>query len=287
MALTVVEHAEGFDLRLGADTVGRYVSRPQTAGLESPRPYLHPLLTAGGIAITDFRPEDHRWHHGLSLAVPTVNGSNLWGGGSWDRAAGGYLEKGDNGSQRTDDATVNPLGDGLSSRVTWLGADGGVLAVEERSLTVAEVGTGGGWTLDWSSRVRASTPLRLGSPAAHGRAGAGYGGLFLRAAPAFRGARARTDRASSRAADELLGATARWLALTRSDGAATVVLGTRHDATWFVRSEEYPGFGPAPFFAREVALGPGEELELAVRLFAIDGEPDDDEIERVLAAPGP
>jgi hypothetical protein len=71
--------------------------------------------------------------------------------------------------------------------------------------------------------------------------------------------------------------------MTRADGAATVVLGTPQDTTWFVRSEEYPGFGPAPFFGDEVMLAPGEQLELTVRLWAVDGEPSVDEIEKVFA----
>jgi hypothetical protein len=278
----MVEDATGVDLLLGSAQVGRYVARPQTDPSESPRPYVHPLRTAGGVELTDFRPTDHRWHHGLSLAVPSAGTSNLWGGGSWDRAAGDYLDKSDHGAMRTDDARVDPGAGRICSRVSWLDADGRELAEEDRALRVAEAADG--WTLDWTSRIRSLTDLRLGSPASHGRVGAGYGGLFLRAAPAFRGGRGRTDRTSSCPADELLGTTARWLAVTRADGAATIVLGTEHDSTWFVRSEEYPGFGPAPFFSREVALAPGERLELAVRLWAVDGEPGRDEIERLFAA---
>ncbi|WP_431280460.1 PmoA family protein [Leifsonia poae] len=271
----------GFDLRLGTGPVGRYVASPRTEPDQSPRPYVHPLRTVGGIDVTDFRPADHRWHHGLSLAVPSVGPSNLWGGGSWDRAAGGYVDRHDHGSIRTDSATADALDGRISSHLSWLDAEGLTVADEERTLNVAEAG--GGWTLDWTSHVRSLTDLRLGSPGAYGRVGAGYGGLFLRAAPAFRGSRARTDRSSLVPADDLLGVTARWLALTRPDGAATVVLGTPQDATWFVRSEEYPGFGPAPFFSRETVLAPGEHLEFAVRLWVVDGEPSSREIEYVVA----
>jgi hypothetical protein len=285
--LTLVEDADGVDFLLRAIPVGRYVARPTTDAFESPRPYVHPLRTAGGVELSDFRPADHLWHHGLALGVPSVGSSNLWGGRSWDSCTADYLDKGDNGTMRTDHVGIEAGNGRIVSRVTWLGANDVALADEQRTIRLAEAAEGcdgcDGWTLDWSSRIRALTELRLGSPASYGRAGAGYGGVFLRAAPAFRGARARTDRRPQGPADELLGTTARWLAMTRADGAATVVLGTPQDTTWFVRSEEYPGFGPAPFFGDEVALAPGERLELSVRLWAVDGEPSVDEIEKVFA----
>jgi methane monooxygenase PmoA-like len=288
--LSLIEDASGVDILLGSIPVGRYVARSTTDAFESPRPYLHPLRTAAGVELTDFRPPDHVWHHGLALGIPSVGApsvgaSNLWGGRSWDGVAGEYLEKNDNGSMRTEEVAVDSTSGRIRSRVVWLGADGSELAEEERTLRLAEaVDDGDGWTIEWTSRIRSLTDLHLGSPATYGRTGAGYGGLFLRAAPAFRGARARTDRSDRVPADDLLGTPARWLAMTRPDGAATIVLGTPQDATWFVRSEEYPGFGPAPFFGDEVVLAAGEHLDVAVRVWAVDGEPSVDSIERVFAA---
>lgn len=294
-ALSLIEDASGVDIMgvdimLGSVRVGRYAARATTDAFESPRPYLHPLRTVGGVELTDFRPPDHVWHHGLALgipsvAAPSVGASNLWGGRSWDGVAGEYLEKNDNGSMRTEEIAVDPTSGRITSRILWLGANGSELAEEDRTLRAAEADDGEGWTIEWTSRIRSLTDLHLGSPATYGRTGAGYGGVFLRAAPAFRGARARTDRSDRVPADDLLGTTARWLAVTRPDGAATIVLGTPQDATWFVRSEEYPGFGPAPFFGDEVVLAAGEHLDLAVRVWAVDGDPSVDAIQRVFATP--
>lgn len=270
MALTAARDASGVDITLGAQRIARYVFAPDTPAFESPRPYLHPLATASGVVVTDFRPADHTWHHGLSLALPFVGTANLWGGRSWDRAAGAYLDKGDNGRMRTDRLDVDAAG-GLASTLTWLDAAGETLAVEDRVLRFAEAS--GGWTLDWESSIRVSAPLSLGSPATHGRAGAGYGGLFLRAAPEFHGARAAADASRAAPADDLLGTRARRLALTRPDGVAAVAIEVDAPSPWFVRSTEYPGFGPAPFFSAETRLSPGTPWRLRARLRVSDGDP--------------
>lgn len=268
MALTAVRDASGVDVLLGGRRVARYVFAPDTPALESPRPYLYPITTAAGVPVADFQPADHSWHHGFSLALPSVGATNLWGGRSWDRTACAYLDRGDNGRMRTTGLTVDAAG-GIASSVAWHDASGAVLATEERTLSFAEASSG--WTLDWVSRIRVVAPLTLGSPATKGRAGAGYGGLFLRAAPEFHGATATTDDGRTGPADGFLGERARWLALTRPDGAATVALRSDAESSWFVRSTEYPGFGPAPFDTKEVLMERGEPLEIHATLWVLDG----------------
>lgn len=269
MALRATRDASGVDIALGAQRVARYVFAPATPAHESPRPYLYPITTAAGVPVADFRPSDHSWHHGFSLALPNAGRANLWGGRSWDRATGAYLDRGDNGSMRTESIQVDAAG-AIVSTVAWLDAAGERLATEDRALTFAEEERG--WTLDWESRVHATSPLTLGSPATNGRAGAGYGGLFFRAAPEFRGATATADDRRSGPADDFLGERARSLALTRPDGAATVRLATADTSSWFVRSMEYPGFGPAPFDTTEVQVKPGDGWCLRARLVVLDGD---------------
>ena len=63
----------------------------------APRPYLHPVRTLGGAVVTDVAPADHRWHHGVSVAVPDVGGSNFWGGGTYRRGEG-YADRDDHGT---------------------------------------------------------------------------------------------------------------------------------------------------------------------------------------------
>ncbi|NQD90643.1 Gfo/Idh/MocA family oxidoreductase, partial [Paenarthrobacter sp. CM16] len=70
------------------------------AGLDaalSPRPYLHPVTTRSGIVVTDHVASDHVWHLGAGFALQDVNGSNFWGGRSYRRSAGKYVDLDDHG----------------------------------------------------------------------------------------------------------------------------------------------------------------------------------------------
>jgi len=67
-----------------------YVYRAEAAW-EAPKPYVHPLRTLAGDVVTDYRPNDHRWHKGLSLTASHLSGANLWGGNSYVHGQG-YLE---------------------------------------------------------------------------------------------------------------------------------------------------------------------------------------------------
>ena len=77
----------------------RYVYRPQTPQLESPKPYFHPLHTLAGNRVSLFRPTDHLWHHGLAMTFAELSGENFWGGRSYVRGQG-YTQLANNGTQR-------------------------------------------------------------------------------------------------------------------------------------------------------------------------------------------
>ena len=66
-------------LRDGDVVLAEYVYEPDDAAVESPRPYAT-LRTRGGRDVTAYRPDDHVWHKGLSLALPYVGDTNFWGG---------------------------------------------------------------------------------------------------------------------------------------------------------------------------------------------------------------
>jgi hypothetical protein len=46
-------------VRDGGTELLRYVYRPDTVPLESPKPYIHPLRTRAGRVVSLFRPHDH------------------------------------------------------------------------------------------------------------------------------------------------------------------------------------------------------------------------------------
>ena len=172
-----------------------------------PRPHLHPVRTLGGTPVTAACPDDHPWHLGFSVAVPDVDGANLWGGPTYLRGPG-Y-------TWRTDHGRIEHLGfsrraeDGFDETLRWRAATGEVLLAEDRAVRARLVA--GGWELVLVTTLTNTTarPLRLASPAANGRDGAGYGGLFWRLPPGA-APRVRTPTAEGEQATH--GSVAPWLA---------------------------------------------------------------------------
>jgi hypothetical protein len=244
--------------------VGRIVlADPALPAIGSPRPYLHPLRTPGGRVVSDFRPADHYWHWGLSLAIANIRigddeqDTNLWGGVTWVAGAG-YRQLDNNGSQRSEDG----------DRIGWFDAQGRRFLNEERRHTVRVVEDAAVLTIesDWTA---ADEPVRFGSPTTAGRPGAGYGGLFLRLDPSFDGARAFGPGGAIE-----MGASAPWAALTRG---ATVAMRADpgnpvHPSPWFVRTEQTPMLCAAPFFHETWALGAGASASWRWQLLLADAE---------------
>lgn len=160
----------------------RYVYAPETPLGESPRPYAHPVCSLAGDVLTNFRPNDHPWHHGLSLTLTSVGGVNFWGGPS-HRAADGYRWRDDHGLQ-VHRAWVTLAPERMEERVDWCeGVTGVVLVQEQRALRTSV--TADGWSLQWTSELvnAAGKELVLGNyHALGGLAGSHYTGLQFRGA---------------------------------------------------------------------------------------------------------
>ncbi|MEU9342507.1 PmoA family protein [Streptomyces sp. NPDC048278] len=265
-----------------------YVYRPETAW-EAPRPYLHPIRTLAGDVVTDYRPNDHRWHKGLSLTASHLSGANLWGGNSYVHGRG-YLAIPERvGSMRHTGFDELSSTDGrlvVAERLTWHPYDGTLWAEERRRIEVHDVDPGArSWALTWTSEItnRRSEPLLFGSPTTAGREQAGYTGLFWRGPRAFRDGRIVGPEGEG---PEAMGSQSPWLALSGehdgADGHATVVfehapendhLGTRgsHPAHWFVRNEPFAGIAPSWAFHDELELAPGDTLRRRYRVVVADG----------------
>ncbi|WP_432506983.1 DUF6807 domain-containing protein [Kineococcus arenarius] len=230
--------------------------------VDSPRPHLHPVRTLGGTEVTGTAPADHRHHRGVGIAVPDVDGTSHWGGRTYVRGKGSTLLD-DHGAQHV----VEQDGDGagaLRQIVSWRDRAGDEQFREERRLRA--VAAPGGWRLDWSSVLHARHPLTIGSPATNGRPGAFYGGWFWRTP--FTGAGTLT--ACGAGTGHAHGSRSPWLAVS-APGAW--LLAVQHDEVlpWFVRTEEYTGFGPALAFdaRREVSLD--EPLRIRLSVLVADG----------------
>ena len=185
------ESGHAISLFVGGPLLCRYVYAPDTPEAESPKPYFHPINSLGGSTLTNFRPNDHPWHHGLSLTLNYVSGVNFWGGPTCTRERG-YQWLADHGTQRhlawselkVDDATAE-----LAHTLEWRrGTD--MFFNETRRLHFAVDYPARSWSLRWRSQLTnvSGRSLTLGNPHSNaGLVGSHYTGL------AFRGARELLD----------------------------------------------------------------------------------------------
>ncbi len=217
-----LQHETGrhVDLQVEGRLLARYVYASDAPANEAPRPYFHPLNSLAGDTLTNFRPNDHPWHHGLSLTLNTVSGVNFWGGPTCVRGRG-YQSLANHGAQyhvawhrleaRESDAV-------LAHTLEWRHA-GALLIRELRSLAIRLDAAGRSWTLRWESRLTnvSGGPLSLGNPHSEGGlVGSHYTGLQ------FRGARELLDdhldptirvvaEGGRETVDAVHGAAARWM----------------------------------------------------------------------------
>ncbi|MFG2355645.1 PmoA family protein [Streptomyces sp. NPDC048521] len=259
-------------LRVAGRPVGRYVTRPEPPVRLSPRPYLHPVTTLAGTAVTEAAPADHAHHLGVGVAVPDVEGHNFWGGRTFVRGRG-PTELDNHGTQRHASFQLRDP-DGFVEELRWVAA-GKELLRERR--TVAATGlTGTAWALDFTFSLTnvSAGPLTLGSPATNGRPGAAYGGFFWRARKEDSVPDVYTADREGEA--EVHGSRADWIALAGA-GWTLVFAGateeTRRDP-WFVRATEYPGVGSSLASAQRLPVEPGATVVRRVVTVVADGRPD-------------
>ncbi|HEY3506205.1 MAG TPA: PmoA family protein [Actinocatenispora sp.] len=280
-------HEQERSVRLRIDDVElfRYVYRPWDAQRESPRPYLHPVRTLGGDVVSLFRPHDHVWHKGIAWSLSNVGTQNFWGGRTFtpDR---GYVQLDDNGTVRHDGFDELGVRDGvarLDERLSWLAADGERMLTERRLITATVVE--GAWRLGFTTTMTNVGPdtVPFGSPTTKGRDNAGYSGLFWRGPRSFSDG-GRVLMPGVVGADELMGARGPWLAYVgRHDGhgrSSTLLFrddpgNPTHPTRWFVRTGQFAGVCPAPFFDTEYELPAGGSLTLRYDVWIADGALDE------------
>lgn len=250
----------------------RYVYRPPEPAVESPRPYFHPVRTLTGDVVSIYRPHDHVWHKGIAWSLPHVGSQNFWGGPTFVRDKG-YVQLDNNGTQAHRSLAVS--GTEVRQELDWLAADGSLWFQEQRELRLSLVD--GGWSLVFATAMTnvSDRVIPIGSPTTAGRPNAGYGGLM------WRGPRSFTDGEvllpTGTGGDELMGSRAPWLAYRgRHDGhgrTSTLVFVAERPVLWFVRATPFACVCPAPFFAAEVPVSPGETLRLTYAVVIADGSP--------------
>ncbi|MFP8960270.1 PmoA family protein [Streptomyces nanhaiensis] len=269
--------AGAVELRCGGQAVARYEYRPHLARRESPRPYLHPVRTLGGTAVTELRPADHVHHLGVSMAVPDVGGANFWGGRTFVRDRG-PVEL-DNHGRQSHLGWPELREDGFTEEIAWQ-REGRRLLTERRTVTARALGEDC-WALDFATELTnvCGEELSVGSPATNGRPGAGYGGFFWRPPVGPRPPEVFTEDAEGEEA--VHGSRAPWLAMA-TDAWTLVFAGATEDTRgdrWFVRAAEYPGVGSALAWDRRLPLPAGRPVVRRVVTGVADGR-----LERAAAA---
>jgi hypothetical protein len=266
---------ESLVLRVAGRPVGRYTGRPELPLRHAPRPYLHPVTTLAGTAVTELSPADHTHHLGVGVAIPDVEGHNFWGGRTYVRDQG-PTELDNHGAQRHTAYQLRDP-DGFVEELRWM-IGGGELLRERRTVAATEL-TSTAWALDFTFSLTNITtdPLSIGSPATNGRPGAAYGGFFWRA----RKEAAAPDvfTASTEGESAVHGTRADWLALAGTTWTlvfAGATEQTRRDP-WFVRAEEYPGVGSSLAFDERLPIGVGETVVRRIVTVVADGRLDRNE----------
>ncbi|WP_408055648.1 DUF6807 domain-containing protein [Streptomyces apricus] len=264
--------SESLVLRVAGRPVGRYTARPELAPALSPRPYLHPVTTLAGTAVTELSPADHLHHLGVGVAVPDVEGFNFWGGRTFVRGRG-PTELDNHGAQRHSAFQLSDP-DGFVEELRWV-AGGTELLRERRTVAATEL-TDTAWALDFTFSLTNTTAadLSIGSPATNGRPGAAYGGFFWRARKEAEPPAVFT--AGSEGEEAVHGSPAGWVALAGA-GWTLVFAGatdrTRRDP-WFVRTTEYPGVGSSLAHEERLPVPAGETVVRRVVTVVADGRLD-------------
>lgn len=179
---------EAVEWRVGATLLFRYVYRPGTPLAEATRPYAHPVCSLAGEVLTNFRPNDHPWHHGLSLTINSVSGTNFWGGPTY-QAGDAYRWRNNHGSQHHTAWTELTAGRAVEQLIWRAGAEGERLLDEVRTLE-PRIASPQEWTLRWTSVLKNVSGRSLALANYHsgeGLVGSHYSGLQ------FRGTRALLD----------------------------------------------------------------------------------------------
>jgi LacI family transcriptional regulator len=237
--------------------------------VHSPRPYLHPIHSLSGRAVTEVSPVDHRHHYGLSLTIADVDGTSYWGGRTFLPGQGPTLLR-NHGRQISTGVDVDSGGARLRESITWADQHDRQQLLEHRELTGVIIPEAEAWALGWHSRLTAPAGATISSPALRGRPGAGYGGIFFRLVFADSTEVLTADAATESGAH---GSRSPWLAFCGRHGGewTSVVLAQDGESwPWFVRVADYVGAGPALAWDTPCVIGAGEDLDLGLVALVVD-----------------
>jgi predicted dehydrogenase len=256
-----------------------------TTPTSTPRPYLHPVRTLGGVEVTATHPSDHDWHCGVGFAVPDVDGSSFWGGGTFIKGQG-YVNLDNHGRIKSE--SIQTLGDSTSSLVhqtSWYDRQERHVITEQQLIQWSKL-TGlerPAWDFAFRTTLHpVGDTVSLGSPGTNGRPAGGYGGFFWRLPRCTNVTILSSDAEGE---DAIHGSISPWLSWSATfeagpglTGDATLVFIPDDDTSardpWIVRCSGYPGIGSAVAWEERAEILSGESLTRGFRVAVVDGKCD-------------
>lgn len=291
-------------LHLGENLLLDVLDGRGTASTSTPRPYIHPVRTLGGVEVTATHPADHDWHCGVGFSVPDVDGTSFWGGGTYIHGRGyvlldnhGRIES--RGIQQVPEMNGSAAPHvGLDHSLAWINEKGRQVISESQRIRCSPFPSSSsnplaGWQLSFKTDLTAvDGTVSLGSPGSNGRVGGGYGGFFWRLP---RCTRVQIFSADAEGEDAVHGSISPWIAWSARFEARPGVCG---DATlvfvpaearsaqdpWVVRCAGYPGVGSAVAWEKRVEIPGSQTITRSFKVAVMDGLADRAMASKVAAA---
>ena len=132
------------------------------------RPYVHPLWApGGGPCLTQDRPTDHPWQHGIFVGLHGVNGVDFWVEHRARPEVRGEVRCVAIADLRADEWTAS-----WTALNEWRGPDGDLILEEGHTLSVRRPETPDGYEVDFTWALTGAVPVTIAQDA--------YGGLSIR-----------------------------------------------------------------------------------------------------------
>ena len=261
-----------------------------TSPTSTPRPYIHPVHTMRGVEVTATHPSDHDWHCGVGFAVPDIDGTSFWGGGTFIKGRG-YVMLNNHG-RIASDSTKTLMNDhgapsALKHRLSWFDQKGRHIIFEDQSIQWSKLALDDHSAWEFAYRTTLTpvgAAVSLGSPGTNGRPDGGYGGFFWRLPRCIDVTILSSDAEGE---DEIHGSNSSWISWSAQfeagpgvTGDATLVFVADDEVSardpWIVRCAGYPGIGSAVAWEERVEIPKGDSLTRGFRVAVIDGKCDRD-----------
>jgi len=272
---------------------GEILANYSFSNVDGAKPFIHPLRTLGGVALTAFQPSDHVWHRGVWFAWKYINGVNYWEENPVE--VDGQTRSLSEGRTEVAGAETVTFGADQAEVTTWIAyvSPRGKRVMQERRLVrICLPQSYGDFTIDWQHEFTVGDePATLSAtPVTSEMPWGGYAGLGWRAARSLREFRILNSEGMT--GPETNGAKARWVDLSAvADGGKDIVAGLaildhpsnpRHPSPSYVYYDtaQFGYINPNLVRDEPLDLPAKGKLDLRYRVLVHDGWPDRDAIER-------